>query len=146
MYLTRTHGYGERLPFDHHLQIAAIAPRAVLVANTNDDYGNNAEGDAIGVMAARPVFEFLGAGDQLALDIHMGGGGHSLKLPQQRHFVHFLDLVLYGKPLPESTAVQLRRDPYATGANGRSVYEVYFGGPGRMMPWLPRVPSNYTRQ
>jgi hypothetical protein len=27
MYLTGTHGYGERMPFDHHLEIAAIAPR-----------------------------------------------------------------------------------------------------------------------
>jgi hypothetical protein len=55
MYQTKTHGYGERLPFDHHLEIAAIAPRAVFIANTNDDYGDNAEGDAIGYQGAKPA-------------------------------------------------------------------------------------------
>jgi endo-1,4-beta-xylanase len=152
MYLTRTYGYGERLPFDHHLQIAAIAPRAVLISNTNDDYGNNAEGDAIGVMAARPVFEYLGAGDKLALDLYLGGGGHSLKLPQQHNFVRFLEFVHYGVPLPTTvppgdstnttTDVQLRRDPYLTGATGgNSVYDTYYGGIRNMMPWLDKMPD-----
>jgi hypothetical protein len=151
MYLTKNHGYGERMPFDHHLEIAAIAPRAVLISNTNDDYGNNAEGDAIGFQGAMPVFRFLGATDKLALDIYMGGGGHSLKVPQQHNFVRFLDYVLYGVPLPDTappedatrtpTAVQLRRDPYLTGAEGgKNVYDVYYGGLKKMMPWLSRAP------
>lgn len=148
MYLTRTHGYGERLPFDHHLEIAAIAPRAVLIANTNDDYGNNAEGDALGVQAARPVFEWLGAGDRLALDLYMGGGGHSLKLPQQHNFVRFLDHVLYGVPLPSTappgdatntpTDLQLRRDPYLTGSpDGGNIYDIHYGGLEKIRPWSP---------
>jgi endo-1,4-beta-xylanase len=147
MYETRTHGYGERLPFDHHLEIAVIAPRAVLIANTNDDYGNNAEGDAIGYEAAMPVFKHLGAADKLALDVYMGGGGHSLKVSQQHNFVRFLDYVLYGVALPDTvppgdatntpTNVQLRRDPYLTGAvGGASVYDLYYDGLRSMMPWL----------
>jgi hypothetical protein len=146
MYLTKTHGYGERLPFDHHLEIAAIAPRAVLIANTNDDYGNNAEGDSIGYEAAMPVFKYLGAADKLALDLYMGGGGHSLKVSQQHNFVRFLDFVLYGIPLPSTappgdathtpTDVQLRRDPYLNGAkDGSSIYDRYYGGFRTMMPW-----------
>jgi endo-1,4-beta-xylanase len=146
MYLTKTHGYGERLPFDHHLEIAAIAPRAVLIANTNDDYGNNAEGDALGYEAAMPVFKYLGAADKLALDLYMGGGGHSLKVSQQHNFVRFLDFVLYGIPLPSTappgdathtpTDVQMRRDPYLKGAkDGSSIYDVYYGGFRTMMPW-----------
>jgi endo-1,4-beta-xylanase len=146
MYLTKTHGYGERLPFDHHLEIAAIAPRAVLIANTNDDYGNNAEGDSIGYEAAMPVFEYLGVTSRLALDVYMGGGGHSLKTSQQHNFVRFLDFVLYGIPLPSTappgdatntaTDVQLRKNPYLNGAkDGSSVYDVYYGGLKTMMPW-----------
>jgi endo-1,4-beta-xylanase len=149
MYQTRTRGYGERLPFDHHLEIAAIAPRAVLISNTNDDYGNNPEGDAIGYQGALPVFEFLGAADKLALDIYMGGGGHSLKVSQAHNFVRFLDYVLYGVPLPKSpppgdatstpTDVQLRRDPYLTGGkDGISIYDRYYGGFRTMMPWRKR--------
>ncbi|HEV7607119.1 MAG TPA: sugar-binding protein [Steroidobacteraceae bacterium] len=153
IYETKTHGYGERLPFDHHLEIAAIAPRAVLIANTNDDYGNNAEGDSLGYEAALPVFEYLGAADKLALDLYMGGGGHSLKQSQQHNFVRFLDHVLYGLPLPNTvppgdasntpTDVQLRRDPYLTGANGgQSVYAIYYGGFKAIMPWLKNVPAH----
>jgi glucuronyl esterase-like protein/cellulose/xylan binding protein with CBM9 domain len=152
MYVTKTHGYGERMPFDHHLEIAAIAPRAVLISNTNDDYGNNAEGDAIGYQGALPVFKFLGAADKLALDIYMGGGGHSLNVAQQHNFVRFLDYVLFGVPLPKSappddatqvpTDVRLRWDPYLTGAEGgKSVYDVYYGGLQKMMPWRARAPS-----
>ena len=140
MYQTRTHGYGERLPFDHHLEIAAIAPRAVLIASTNDDYGNNAEGDAIGYQGAKPVFEWLGVGDKLALDIDMGGGGHSLKVAQQYRFVRFLDYVLFGAPLPAN--VQLHEDPYLTGAvGGGSVYDKYYGGLEMMMPWRNSLPN-----
>jgi endo-1,4-beta-xylanase len=146
MYLTKTHGYGERLPFDHHLEIAAIAPRAVLIANTNDDYGNNAEGDSIGYEAAMPVFEYLGVTAKLALDVYMGGGGHSLKPSQQHNFVRFLDFVLYGIPLPATappgdatqtaTDVQLHKNPYLNGAkDGSSIYDVYYGGLKTMMPW-----------
>jgi endo-1,4-beta-xylanase len=142
MYQTRTHGYGERLPFDHHLEIAAIAPRAVFIANTNDDYGNNAEGDAIGYQGAKPVFEWLGAVGKLALDIDMGGGGHSLKVSQQRNFVRFLDHVLFGAPLPGETEIQLRKDPYLTGTpGGSSIYDQYYGGLGTMMPWLRSMPK-----
>jgi hypothetical protein len=97
------------------------------------------------------VFEFLRAGDRLALDLYMGGGGHSLKLPQQHNFVRFLDYVWYGVPLPSTappgdatntpTNVQLRRDPYLDGAGGRSVYDEYYGGQRNMMPWLPHAPG-----
>jgi len=149
MYLTKTHGYGERLPFDHHLEIAAIAPRAVLIANTNDDYGNNAEGDSIGYEAAMPVFEFLGAKDKLALDLYMGGGGHSLKTSQQHNFVRFLDYVLFDIPLPHTappgdatqtpTDLQLRTNPYLKGTkDGGNVYDAYYGGFDAMMPWRGR--------
>jgi hypothetical protein len=112
----------------------------VLIANTNDDYGNNAEGDAIGYQGARPVFEWLGAGDQLALDINMGGGGHSLKVPQQHNFVRFLDYVLFNVPLPDTA--ELHKDPYLTGTpSGSSIYDKYYGGLGAMMPWLKSMPK-----
>lgn len=35
--------------------IAAIAPRAVIVNSKNNDYSDNAEGDAIGVEGAKKV-------------------------------------------------------------------------------------------
>ncbi len=120
------------MPFDHHEMIAVIAPRAVIINNTNDDYADNAEGDAIGYEGAKLVFQFLGAPRNLALDIFMGGGGHSLKPAQAANIVHFADTVFFGKPLAADMKKQLTTDPYADAGT----YERYYGGLKTMMPWM----------
>jgi endo-1,4-beta-xylanase len=134
MYRTSTWGYGGRLPFDHHEVIAAIAPRAVIIANTNDDYADNAEGDAIGYEGAKPVYAFLGASQNLALDIYMGGGGHSLKPSQSANIVTFANMVFFGKPLPDDVKKQLTTDPYLDAGT----YDTCYGGLKTMMPWAER--------
>jgi endo-1,4-beta-xylanase len=136
MYRTATWGYGERLPFDHHEMIAAIAPRAVIVANTNDDYADDAEGDAIGYEGAKPVFQYLGVPQNLALDIYLGGGGHSLKPVQAVNIVNFANMVLFGKPLADDLKKQLSTDPYLDAGT----YERYYGGLKTMMPWAGYAP------
>ncbi len=125
------YGYGQRLPFDHHMMIAAIAPRAVIINNTNDDYADNAEGDSIGYEGAKPVFRFLGAPQNLALDIFMGGGGHSLKPSQAANIVTFANFVLLGKPQPDDVRKHLTTDPYLDA----QVYQRYYGGLQSMLPW-----------
>jgi len=131
MYRTDSWGYATRLPFDHHEMIAAIAPRAVLIDNTNDDYADDAEGDAIGYEGAKPVFQFLGAAQNLALDLFMGGGGHSLKAAQSVNIVNFANMVLFGKPLADDVKKQLTTDPYLDAGT----YDRYYGGLQTMMPW-----------
>ena len=135
MYRTDTWGYGNRLPFDHHEMIAAIAPRAVIIANTNDDYADDAEGDAIGYEGAAPVFQFLGVPQNLALDLYTGGGGHSLKPAQAVNIVKFANLVLFGKPLADDVKKQLTTDPYLNAGT----YDRYYGGLQTMMPWARAV-------
>ena len=131
MYRTNTWGYGTRLPFDHHEMIAAIAPRGVIIDNTNNDYADCAEGDAIGYEGAKPVFQFLGAPQNLALDLYLGGGGHSLKPAQSANIVNFANFVLFGKPLADDVKRQLTTDPYLNAGT----YERYYGGLETMMPW-----------
>jgi endo-1,4-beta-xylanase len=140
MYKTVTHGYGGRMPFDHHEEIAAIAPRAVHIDNTNDDYADNAEGDAIGFEGAMPVYTFLGAPQNLALDLFMGGGGHSLKPAQSANIITFSNFVLYGTPLPAEVKRQLTTDPYVDAGT----YDSYFGGFNAMMPWLKAAPPPFS--
>jgi endo-1,4-beta-xylanase len=138
MYRTSTWGYGERLPFDHHEVIAAIAPRAVVIANTNADYADNAEGDGIGYEGAKPVYAFLGAPKNLALDISMGGGGHSLKPSQAANIVTFANMVFFGTPLPDDVKKQLTTDPYLDAGT----YDTYYSGLKTMMPWARFTPSD----
>ncbi len=135
MYLTNTWGYGDRLPYDHHEEIAAIAPRAVLIDNTNDDYADNAEGDSIGFEGAMPVYQFLGVPQNLALDLYMGGG-HSLKPSQAQNIVNFANMVLFGKPLTDDVNTQLTTDPHRKAGT----YDTYYGGLETMMPWAGSAP------
>lgn len=136
MYKTNTWGYGDRMPFDHHEEIAAIAPRAVIIDNTNDDYADNVEGDSIGYEGAMPVYQFLGATQKLALDIYMGGGGHSLKPSQAVNIVNFSNFILFGKPLADDVKTQITTDPYLNAAT----YNTYYGGFATMMPWASDMP------
>jgi hypothetical protein len=55
---------------------------------------------------------FLCVPQNLALDLCMGGGGHSLKLAQAENIVSFANMVLFGKPLADDVKTQLTSDPY----------------------------------
>ncbi|MES1225180.1 MAG: hypothetical protein ABUT20_57385, partial [Bacteroidota bacterium] len=141
IYKTKTFGYGERLPYDHHEIIAAIAPRAVLITTANDDYANGAEGDCIGMEAAKPVFQFLGAGQKLALNIRTTGepsprwgGSHWLDENQVRNLVTFSDMIFYGKPLSPELKEKLYANPYLP------TIDKYYGGLMKVMPWMNSVP------
>ena len=142
MYQTDTWGYGERLPYDHHEEIAAIAPRAVLIDATNNDYADNAEGDAIGFEGAQPIYACFGASQKLALDLDMGNTGHGLTPAQAQHIVDFANFVLNGVPLAADVQTQLTTDPYLQAGT----YDTYYGGLETMMPWADgRHPPCETR-
>ena len=160
MYKQYSWGYDTRSPFDHHLEIAAIAPRAVLLDDSVDDYADEAEGDVAGWEGALPVFKFLGAQQNLAVDSVMEAGNpasHSLKTTQATNFIRFLDFQLFGIPLPNTvpagnssfnipgtdlpTNVQLYTDHFLTGSPSHtSTWDQYYGGLSTMMPWLTTVP------
>ncbi|MBN2419254.1 MAG: hypothetical protein JXL81_07705, partial [Deltaproteobacteria bacterium] len=142
IYKTSTFGYGERLPYDHHEIIAAIAPRAVLVTTANDDYANNAEGDAIGLEGAKPVYRFLGAEKNLGLNIRTTGeknpwgfgDGHWQSDDQVKNLVDFANMVFFGTALSEEQEKLFYSNPYY------STFDKYYGGIRDMMPWLKKVP------
>ena len=62
------------LPFDQHFLRAIIAPRPVLSTDAFGDQWANPEGTQHGWMAAQPVYDFLGAGENNL--IHVRAGGH----------------------------------------------------------------------
>lgn len=155
------YGWGDRLPYDHHEVIAAIAPRAVIIDSTNNDYSDMAEGDAIGVEGAKPVFSFLGVPQYLATDQNMTQTGHGRTAIQTSDIVAFSNMVFYNIPL-SSTAIgqnmlsgvgdaihaggqsPIYVDPYGepnpAWPNAANIYNTYFGGLNAMMPWLTNVP------
>ena len=143
IYKTNTNGYGERLPYDHHEIIAAIAPRAVIITAANDDYANNAEGDCIGMEGAKPVFEFLNAGQNLALNLRTTGekspwggtDGHWMSNDQIKNMLDFSNMIFYGTTLSPEQKTKFYSNPYYP------TFDTYYGGLKSMMPWLNNAPN-----
>jgi len=143
IYKTNTNGYAERLPYDHHEIIAAIAPRAVIITAAVNDYANAAEGDCISVEGAKPVYRFLGASQNLALNLRTFdeanpqglGMGHRVDNNQIKNLVNFCNMVLYGIPLTEEFKNKFYTNPYLP------TFDTYYSGLASMMPWRNSAPN-----
>jgi len=144
-------GYGQRLPYDHHELVASVFPRAMIELNTNDDYGDGAEGDALSMQAARVVYRRLiaagleaeahgdavGANDLVKFN-YRDGTGHGSDPIQHEWNGAYLAWYFYGKPLAYDVATQLNRDPFYNDrlvSNGSNAYERSYGGFPAIMPW-----------
>jgi len=124
---------GTRLPYDKNLVAASFAPRGLYIICSNNDDSNNPYGDSISYEGAKPVYEWLGAADNLALDVSMENVGHATAASQYTRLVEFMNRYFYGIPLSEETAAALSYNPFlAEGA-----YERYGG--------LETMMENYTK-
>ncbi|KAF2015351.1 carbohydrate esterase family 15 protein, partial [Aaosphaeria arxii CBS 175.79] len=88
-------GKSTQLPYDAHTIVAAIAPRAVILEQNSGDQFTDSKGTAtVTFPAAKVVYNFLGAGEQLGMSIPSGGhcdmNGYGAVLP-------FVQKVLQGK-------------------------------------------------
>jgi hypothetical protein len=100
----------DRLPFDQHCLVALVAPRPVLFANAVEDTWANPDGQFEVLLAADPVYRFLGAGGLDAktrpelnklVDSKLGyfirPGKHAMTRDDWKVFLDFADKQL-GKP------------------------------------------------
>ncbi|KAI0405864.1 carbohydrate esterase family 15 protein [Xylaria palmicola] len=113
--------HAENLPYDAHTIAAAIAPRALVIDQGTGDQFTNSKGTAVIVYpAAKLVYDFLGAGDKIAMSVRSGGhcdmSGFNSILPFVTHILqnatltkNYNDLGSYGSPMatayPWATAV-----------------------------------------
>jgi hypothetical protein len=75
--LTGFVGRETRLPFDQHSVKALVAPRALLSTEGLEDRWANPDGTQRTHDAAKIVYDFLGAGDKIAIVFRPGGHGHT---------------------------------------------------------------------
>src|SRR5439155_10669082 len=89
----------ERLPFDQHWLIALCAPRAFIAADALDDAACNGMALKQSYLAAKPVYEFLGAAEKLG--IHFRPGKHELAKEDWQAILDFADQQLLGKKVEQ---------------------------------------------
>jgi hypothetical protein len=80
---------------DQHMVKALVAPRALLSTEALGDLWANPKGTQISHLAAKEVYDFLGAGDHLA--IHFREGGHEQNLNDWKTLLDFADKQFAGK-------------------------------------------------
>jgi hypothetical protein len=99
----------ERLPVDQHLLIALVAPRALLGTEGAKDIWINPQGAQLTYVAAKKVYEFLGAGDRIS--IRYRPVGH---IPSNEDLLDFADHMFFQKPLSDDFG----KLPYPEEKNG----------------------------
>lgn len=89
----------DRLPFDHHELKALVAPRALLSTDALGDVWANPTGTEQTYLAAKVVFDFLGAGDKIG--IHFREGGHDQNGEDFAALLDFADHLFVKLPLKQ---------------------------------------------
>lgn len=89
----------EKLPFDTHFTKALIAPRTLLITEAASDAWANPYGSYVTTMAAKPVFDLLGCGENLLW--HCRTGYHFQNLEDIAALVNVVRHVKWGEPLKE---------------------------------------------
>jgi endo-1,4-beta-xylanase len=88
-------GREEELPFDQHSVKALVAPRALLSTEGLADQWASPRGTYLTYEAARHVYRFLGAEDNIGICYREGGHAHTL--PDWETLLDFADYRLFGK-------------------------------------------------
>ncbi|MDN4504010.1 sugar-binding protein [Alteromonadaceae bacterium BrNp21-10] len=126
-------GYGDRLPFDQNDLVATLAPRAIVLHHTIDDYGNGSEGDALSLTVSKIIYNWLGydADDLVKFNLR-ATGGHGEDSSQRIRTAEYLDHYFYAIPMSEPVATHLNTNPFLDDG----AYDTYFGGIETLAPWM----------
>lgn len=133
--LPGAYGYGTRLPYDQNDLIATLAPRAIVLENTVNDYNDGCEADSLGLQIAKSVYRTLGydADDLVKFNQRavQPGEPHGSDTMQRSRSAEYLNYYFYGVPLSEETNTYLNTDPFnlpISNSRTQSPYDYYYGG------------------
>jgi pimeloyl-ACP methyl ester carboxylesterase len=83
-------GWESKMPVDQNSLMALIAPRGLMITSSITETDGNPWGIEQAYLSARKAYEFLGAGDKIALDLRFG-----LHSPAARDVERYLDFFDY---------------------------------------------------
>ncbi len=126
-------GYAARLPFDQNDLVSTLAPRAIVLVNTVNDYNDGCEADALGLEAAKSVYRNLGYdADELVKFNYRSvqdGDPHGTDTLQTKRTAEYLRHYFFGTQLTDDVAHWLNTDPFLLPVSeGASPFETYYGG------------------
>ena len=126
-------GYAARLPFDQNDLVATLAPRAIVLVNTVNDYNDGCEADALGLEIAKSVYRNLGYdADELVKFNYRSvqdGDPHGTDPAQYERTAEYLRHYFLGSEMTEETDRWLNTNPFTLPvSDGQSPFETYYGG------------------
>ncbi|MBO7353464.1 MAG: leucine-rich repeat protein, partial [Lachnospiraceae bacterium] len=127
------YGFGNRLPYDQTDLIASLAPRAIIIDNTTNDYNDGCEADALSAEVAKSVYNTLGydADDLVKFNYRSlkPSDPHGNDTEQRMRSAKYLNSYFFGTEMDAETAARLNTDPFALNVtNSDTPYNVYYGG------------------
>ena len=134
--LPGAYGFGTRLPYDQEELTATLAPRAIVLENTVNDFNDGSVADALSMTLAKSVYRNLGydADDLVVYNyrpIVTQGDPHGSDDLQRQRTAAYLEHYFYGTPLAEDVKELLTTDPFSLPvSNGQkdTPYDYYWGG------------------
>lgn len=129
------YGYGTRLPYDQNDLIATLAPRAIVIENTVNDYNDGCTSDCLGAEIAGSVYRNLGlvSSDLIKYNLRSlkTGDPHGSDTAQRDRSAEYLNYFFFGTAMSEATANYLSTDPFSLNISNNqteSPYDYYWGG------------------
>ncbi|MCR4932764.1 MAG: hypothetical protein K6A29_01060, partial [Lachnospiraceae bacterium] len=129
------YGYGTRLPFDQNDLVATLAPRALIIENTVNDYNDGCISDCLSAEIGKSVYRNLGynADDLIKYNLRnlMPGDPHGSDDAQRGRSAEYLNYYFFGTAMSEETASYLGQDPFALNISNdktQTPYDYYWGG------------------
>ncbi|MBQ8136400.1 MAG: hypothetical protein IJ174_03110, partial [Clostridia bacterium] len=126
-------GYAARLPYDQSDLVATLAPRAILLVNTVNDYNDGAEADALGLEIAKSVYRNLGLDADALIRFNyrsvQDGDPHGTDDAQRARTAAYLRSFFFGEAMDAETEAWLNTDPFLLPvSDGATPFDTYYGG------------------
>lgn len=130
------YGYGARLPFDQNDLVATLAPRAIIVENTINDFNDGSVTDALSLDLVKTIYSNLKYdADKLIKynyrTVQPYGDPHGSDSAQRGRSAEYLNYYFYNEPLSEETGKWLSTNPFTLNVSNNkteSPYDYYYGG------------------
>jgi hypothetical protein len=134
--LPGAYGFGTRLPYDQNDLVATLAPRAIVLVNTVNDYNDGCLTDSLSLQIAKSVYKTLGFnGDDLVKfnqrPVQGPGDPHGQDATQWARTAEYLNYYFYGTAMSEAADTWLNTDPFnlkVSNKRTQAPYDYYYGG------------------